>query len=497
MDGATNRICSRCGARLRQSNEGGLCDPCARVGSSTEPAEVNSFEVPDGFYDRRDVATALTAYDFAAFLRVLRSELGLSQEALGLAIGLDQSRVCKIETGGQRLRDVVTIARLARAFGVPPSLLGFVSADGVTLHRGGTTRAVSWLERRDFLSVVMALSLGTDLTEVGFGFSDLVPAVDVDPLPQVGITDVERIEATTVAFRQWDNRWGGGLSRAAITAQLQWVTATARTATFTAEALRTRLLVATADLAMLAAWVNYDVEQHEDARRLWVVALDAARTADRPDLTGAVLSLLAHQALHLGRPEEALRLARLAYAACTDPRHQAPELAMTQIAAFESWSHALAGRRQAAERALGKAEEHFASSSGGQAPPWLTYFDGTELVALQGHVHHVLADHDPNAATTAEGLLRQVVQERRPEYARSRTLNRIALAATYFQRGEELVEGVAVGDQALAEVKTLNSPRVVARLRVLDGATRRYATAPVVAGFRERLRPVLTSAGNA
>src|SRR5262249_14947380 len=147
-----------------------------------------------------------------------------------------------------------------------------------------------------------------------------------DPPRRVGLADVDRIEATSRAFRDWDNRWGGGLSRAAVIAQLQWVIATGRSAVCDSQEVRDRLLVATADLASVAAWTSYDIEHHDDARRLWMMALDAAKEADNVDLVGSILRQLAHQALHLDRPDEGLRLVRLAYATTADPKHDVSEL---------------------------------------------------------------------------------------------------------------------------------------------------------------------------
>src|SRR5262249_39541999 len=164
---------------------------------------------------------------------------------------------------------------------------------------------------------------------------------------------------------------------------------------------------------------------------------------------GAVLCQLAHQALHLKRPDEALRLVRLAYATTADPDHRVPELALSEISAYEAWCHAAAGNPQPCARAIGKAEDHFANSRGDAAPPWLTHLDEIELYALRGHAYHVLAERVPDAAEQAEPWLRCAVAQRGPQYARSKTLNLIALSSTYFQRGEELEEGVRVGYQAL------------------------------------------------
>jgi hypothetical protein len=407
---------------------------------------------------------------------------------------MDQSRVCKVETGVLRLRDVAAVARVARVFRTPAALLGFGSPPP-TLGVNNAAGAVSWLERRDFLAVVTTLALGIPAATVGTCAEDLLPSVRVDPLTHVGMADVERIEAATAAFRTLDNQWGGGVSRAAVTGQLQWVVATARHATCSSAAVDDRLLTATADLAAMVAFTNYDVEYHEDARRLWLIALDAAREAGNTDLMSHVIRQMAHQALHLDHPAEALHLAQVAgtTAALGSGREEAAT-SRAETTAYEGWAHAMAGRTQACLRALGRAEEAFENVPVEDPVPWRTYFDEAELNALHGHSLHVLAKLEPAMAAKAQPLLRSSVDNRGAEHVRRKTLNQIALAATFFQGGADLDEGLVVGYQALAGVDHLSSPRALSRLRGLETVSRPYAEEPGVAAFRQELDAVLTGA---
>lgn len=481
----TDRRCIRCGAVLRRANDDELCSPCMRV------AEIAAPTLPADFYTQRDVIAALANYDFGGFFRIARAELGLTQEQFGLLVGLAQSRVCKIENGAVRFRDIEAVARLVSVLGTPAELLGF-SAGAATLDGGDEERAVSWLQRRDFVAVVSAAALGVGVAQpLHDRLGALVPTAPVQPPRRVGLADVVRVEATTAAFRDWDNRWGGGLSMAAVVGQLQWLIATSRSAVVASDTVRRRLLVATADLANLGAWINYDVEQHDEARRLWMIALDASREADNVDLVSDILRELAHQALHLKRPREALALVRLSYATAADPQHDAPELALSEISAYEAWCHAAAGNLQACQRAIGNAEDHFGNAQGEAAAPWLAHFDETELHALRGHTYHVLAERMPHVAELAQPWLRRAVEQRGAQYARSKTLNLIALSCTYFQLGDGLDEGVRVGDEALKGAGTLKSPRSLSRLRDLDRTTVPYAQEASVAEFRARLHRVL------
>nr|MDT0658795.1 hypothetical protein [Micromonospora sp. DSM 115978] len=322
----------------------------------------------------------------------------------------------------------------------------------------------------------------------------LIPPVSMDVPRRIGAADVARIEATTSAFRDWDNRWGGGLSRAAVVAQLQWVASTASRSVCSSETVHNRLLTALADLAGVAAFLSYDMNHHPQARALWMVGLDAASEAGNVDLVGTTLRQLAHQSLHLGRPDEALRLVRLSYATTVDPGHHVSELALAEIAAYEGWSFAAAGKLQPCHRALGRAQEHFANADGEPAPPWLGHLDTAELTALRGHSYHVLAHRVPEVAYDAEALLRQAVAGRDSAYARSRTLNLIALSGTFFQRGDDLEEGVTIGDQALGGAGTLTSPRALDRLRALKALTVPHTAVAVVAQFQHRIDAVLSDA---
>ena len=488
MSPTGTRRCLRCRAVLRRTNDGDLCAPCSRVTAAVTPS------LPPDFYTNPDVVAALETHDFGSFFKTARTELRMTQEQFGVLVGLAQSRVCEIESGGARLRDFETVVRLVSTLGTPPELLlGFADGTG-SLDGDDEQQAVNWLQRRDFMTVVTATALGVGTAAPLHDRVSMLLSNAAEPLRRVGSADVERIEATTSAFRDWDNRWGGGLSRAAVVGQLHWLVATNNSAVVASEAVQRRLLVATADLANLGAWVHYDIEQHEEARRLWMIALDTSREAGNVDLVAAILRQLAHQALHLNRPDEALRLVRLAYASATDPNQQTSELALAETSAYEAWCHAAAGNLQPSRRAIGRAEEHFANSQDDATPPWLTHFDEIELYALRGHTYHVLAERIPQAAGDAEPWLCRAVAGRGPQYARSKTLNLIALSSTYFQQGDSLDEGVRIGYQALDGASTLNSPRARSRLHGLDRVTAPFAHEANVAEFRDRLRRVLVEA---
>ena len=440
------------------------------------------WRLPDGFFQRPEVAAAVRAFDFGALFRVVRTELGVSQEALGLAVELDQSRICKVETGAQRLRDVEAVARVTRMLGIPPHLLGF--AEGSEESDGPASKGGVWAgpNRRDFVAAVTATALAAPASRLGITVP--LPQVPIEPMRQVGAADVARIETVTQSFREWGFRSGGALSQAALSAQLRTVRETARTAICADAGVRRQLLVATADLASVTAWSSYDLAHHDRARQLWLVALEASRAADEPDLTATVLRHLAHQALHLGHPREALQYLQVAHAVASDTRRDRCGAVLAETTIYEAWAHAATGHSAGCRRAITLAQEEFASDAQLPVSAWRAHFDAVELAALTGHSLHVLADHEPKAASEAHQILTDAVAGRTDAYARAGALNLVALAATCFQGGHDLSRGVGLGRAAVGAVHQIGSPRVRARTQALLHATTPYAARPEVADLR-------------
>ncbi|WP_189061265.1 helix-turn-helix domain-containing protein, partial [Longimycelium tulufanense] len=411
--------------------------------------------MPDGFYDQPTLRAALAAYDFGPVFRAVRLAAAMTQEDLGFLVGLTQSRVSAVERGGHRLRDVEVIARIAGALGIPGRLLGFDTAGGVAA--GSVEKEVNWVDRRDFFSAVTAITLGAGAFPELERLEALLPTHQESPAPRrISHADVEAIEEATAAFRLSDNRHGGGLSRAAAVAQVGYVLKLQDS--LCSDHVRATLLLATADLASTAAWMSYDVEEHDAARRLWMIALDTARRADHPraaDLTVNLLLDMAHQALHLNRPDEALRLAQLSSATATSHRYPVSATTHAYIATTISWARAMLGHAEPCRRAMDEAQHTYADADPASAPPWATPVFPTqangvnaEIEAQRGHALFLLARTDPTHAPAAIEHLRRAVDGYGSAYARSRAVNLPGLSSSYFYTGDTDT-AVAVGHEAI------------------------------------------------
>ncbi|MGH3912380.1 MAG: helix-turn-helix domain-containing protein [Pseudonocardiaceae bacterium] len=483
----TGRVsCPECGAGLRRGRRlGTRCDSCRSIGPDPRRA------LPPGFYLREPIVAALADYDFGTLFRAIRAHTGWSQQTLGNLVGLDQSRISAIERGDSWLCHVQVVVRVAAVFGIPAELLGF-RGSGVTVGATGIVvgKDVSWVERRDFGGHVAGLVLGI----AGAAGLDtgrllaLLPQAEPTGTRRIGVNDVEVIEKATATFRQQDYAHGSGLIRDAAIAQVQVVLPLldARVA----EELRPRLLLAAADLATQAGWMSFIVNQHEAARRLWMIALELARDCGHPqstDLTVYLLADMALQAVHLRRPEEAVQLGRIGEAAALG-RYPVSASTTSLLSRIQGQAYATHGDEQGCERALGEAVGHFSGIDPTAAPPWTAYVGEVGIAGGQGSAYYDLAlpERDPRAAGRAVQVLREAIDHYGPGYAALRGRYLPDLAGAHAIAGDHDT-AVTLGHQAIDLISTQSSSVARDRLRLLNTVLEPLHPSPGVAELRDRL----------
>ncbi|WP_428814998.1 hypothetical protein SALCHL_004859 [Streptomyces albus subsp. chlorinus] len=307
--------------------------------------------------------------------------------------------------------------------------------------------------------------------------------------------ELELLEQTTEMFRAWDAQCGGGLRRKAVVGQLHEVTDLLQERH--PEPVRRRLFRVTAELAELAGWMSYDIGLQPTAQKYFVLALHAAKEAgDRP-LGSYVLSKMARQMIHLGRPEDALELIHLAQYGSREgstPRTQA------MLYAMEARAYANMGQPGKCKRAVRMAEETFGDIDRTDADPdWIRFFSEAELCAENAHSYRDLAyssGRSPTYASLARPEMERAVELFAREaheaegggHQRSYALNLIGMASVHLLQNEP--EGcVARASEALGLAKRLRSERVNNRLRrTTAGAVRDFGQVADVVHLSERLR---------
>jgi transcriptional regulator with XRE-family HTH domain len=451
--------------------------------------------LPEEFFREPTIRAALSRYDFGPVFRAARTEFGLSQQQLSVMAGLSSARISDVERGRRRLRYDEVIRRLVAGLGIPADVIG-PHPDPAGSVVEAADPEVSWVKRRDFITIVTAATLGSTLYPELERLDALLPT-QAAPVrrPHIGDADVDAIEAITDGFRRSDFASGAGLCRTAAIAQLHQVRRLESASC--SERVRTRLLMATADLAMLTAWLSYDVNEHDTARQLWTFALKTAwqaREHERStDLTVDILLDTAHQALHLRRPKEALRLVKLASITADDRKPPISAITRSYISVNLGWCRAAMGQAKPSQEAMAKALDDLAAVDPSTTPSWAWYVNDAELAAQQGHAWFLLSETAPAFAPAAIEHLATAVDGYGEQFERSRAVNQASLAASYFRVGD-LTTAIATGNEALSAISSLHSARAFERLRPVADAALPFQRNAEVADLRDHIRVALAAA---
>ncbi|MGW3245634.1 DNA-binding protein NsdB [Streptomyces sp. NPDC001070] len=444
-------------------------------------------------------------------------------------LATDTSRVRRwIETGESPREPVPTVLaalfteRLGRVVTIED--LGFgrhrrtgrkqaVSADGLPWPPERTAAVLTeftgmdlMLNRRGLVGAGAALAAGSALSNAMYDWLRTDPALaadapttdnpfTVDPASYdlyeaapIGSQEIEALERSVEVFRAWDASRGGGLQRKAVVGQLNEVGG--MLAYHHPPHLKRRLWGVAANLAVLAGWMSHDVGLEPTAQKYFVIAAHAAREGgDRPR-AGEALSRAARQMVHLGRPDDALDLMKLAQSGSgeeTLPRTRA------MLCTIEAWAQASMGRGQAMRRTLGEAEDLFTSDRGDVPPPsWMQMFDEADLHGMQALAYRTLAEHEPLAARTAQHHAKQALELRGKGRDRSNIFDYISLASACFI-ADDPEQADRYARLALLTIRQNSSLRTWDRLREMYRLTARYSDFTKIQDLREEIEIALPS----
>ncbi|MGW4032276.1 DNA-binding protein NsdB [Streptomyces sp. NPDC004838] len=360
------------------------------------------------------------------------------------------------------------------------------------LNRRGLVGAGAALAAGSALSSAMHDWLHTDPALVGDApYTDTL--LHADPAgydryeaAPIGSQEIEALERSVEVFRAWDAARGGGLQRKAVVGQLNEVGG--MLAYRHPDHLQRRLWGVAANLAVLAGWMSHDVGLEPTAQKYFVIAAHAAREGgDRPR-AGEALSRAARQMVHLGRPDDALDLMKLAKSGSgeqTLPRTRA------MLYTIEAWAHASKGHGQAMRRTLGEAEELFVSDKNDVPPPsWMQMFDEADLHGMEALAYRTFAEHDPSAAGIAQRHAKKALELRAGGRQRSKIFDFISLASACFI-ADDPEEADRYARLALVSMGETSSHRTWDRLREMYRLTGQYAKYEKIADLREEIRQAL------
>jgi transcriptional regulator with XRE-family HTH domain len=418
--------------------------------------------IPADTWDSPEMREALAERRISQVYRLLRVA-GVSQRQIAAMTGQSQSEVSEILKGRQVMAYDV-LARIADGLGVPRGYMGLAYDEATAVKVAGAAGEQQLEEdesvkRRRFLAHAAQVTMGAAVFSMESGsWAAASPALTPAP-GRIGMPDVRQVEAATRALRALDYQYGGGFCRDAVVAQLSWgrqlLTAGGT------EPVKSRLYIALADLHNVAGWTSFDTGLVDSARSHFANALSLAREGGNHPLVANVLYRMGRVYLHHEAPDDALKMFQLGQIAAQE---SGSDLAVAVLCANEAWAYAMMGNEKQSMKLLGMTRDTFARADIEGAESWVRFFNQTDVHAMIGTVHTVLAEQvDPGHTKYAIPALTRAVDAYGDEMARSRTFNLSALATNHLLEGD-IDHGAKVGRAALDTAEGIKSARIKDRM---------------------------------
>jgi tetratricopeptide (TPR) repeat protein len=228
--------------------------------------------------------------------------------------------------------------------------------------------------------------------------------------------------------------------------------------------VKQRLHIALADLHNLAGWTSFDIGLLDSARNHFGKGLELAKEGRSEPLVANILYRMGRVYLHNDAPNDALKIFSLGQIAA---QNSGSELAVAVLCANEAWAYAMMGQREQTMKLLGRTRDEFARADLDGAETWVKFFNETDVYAMMGTVHTVLAQTvDVKHTRYAIPALQRALDGYGDDMARSKTFNLGALATNHLLEGD-IDHGVKIGRAAVDLAENLTSGRTKDRMRPL------------------------------
>jgi len=386
-------------------------------------------------------------------------------------IELDANYIGKLEQGAIRWPQDRDRRAAFRA------VLGVATDAELGFRRPRRSRSiVARVDRQQFLRA--GLRVGAAAVAGQAAVAELLAPTQSTRIPSVvDMTHVAEVRAAAEAFADWDARYGGGLMREAVVAQLRYCAELLNARC--SEAVRGELLTAVGSFAETAGYMAYDDFAHDDAQRMYRFALSCAEEAGDWHLRAQVLCSMAEQASWCGDPDTALTYTESALVRAG--RLTATERAMLHNSRARDLVQL--GQVQDSLSAVGIADEEFSHAHPSEDPPWMASYTEARHTGFAGSVLWELGMHGQFVAETRTRLTTAVAARAK---GRGRTGAQLKLASLIMVTGDP-IEAAALGTQALDWAGTLRSGHIVHGLRDLRHLAQPHAYLTEIAELRHRI----------
>ncbi|MEV5408860.1 helix-turn-helix transcriptional regulator [Thermopolyspora sp. NPDC052614] len=432
-----------------------------------------------------------------------RKRLGMSQAEAAEALLVTPTTLSRWERGAQEIRPVYR-ARMAEVFGVngeqierwlecadPVATELWPLPDFTDMSIASTVKSAEklWrseldLQRRHMLAALPFVPTAVDgwLSSWSYGAA-ATSVAGSESGRAVGLSDVRRIDEMRELFSRADHQYGGGLVRPAAVDYLNTTVAPLLRGSYD-DRIGSALLTAAATMTAFVGWTAFDTGRQGLAQHYYGQALKLAKTAD-DQLTGAlVLSRMTYQAIHLNQPAQASLVARAAVESAR--KAEASPRVMGMLLVRQAWADAIIrpGDRhkiRQIEALLGEAERVYGKGTSDRDPDWAARWDEPQFGGELGTVWELIGNNS-RAADYAEQAIRAFETDR----PRSAALNRVAAAHAQLGLGE-LDQAVDWARKAVADARSLNSLRLIERVKRFDKRLKPYEKSIHIREFRSYL----------
>jgi hypothetical protein len=196
-------------------------------------------------------------------------------------------------------------------------------------------------------------------------------------IPHSDLRDEQLLRATTLGYRQLEQRTPSRSLARPVTAHLSLISDMARRAD---GKQRVRLSAAVAEVAGLAAWLHADLVDPSQARRFYGMSMNAARHAQHPLLASYMQGSFGQYATLAGDPAYGLRLIRDAAGRL---QRSAPNTARAWLASLEAVALGYLGDRSALTLLDDSQRYADLPASADAIWPWVFQFDAPKVASYR------------------------------------------------------------------------------------------------------------------
>ncbi|WP_327167680.1 tetratricopeptide repeat protein [Streptomyces subrutilus] len=269
----------------------------------------------------------------------------------------------------------------------------------------------------------------------------------------VTVQDVESVREMTAFFSRRDQQRGGrGAGRTALVAYLRTDVAQYLAGRFPSEEVRRSMTSAAGELAYVAGWTAFDAGEHSVALHWFTLATQLAEEARDAPLAGHVLRAMAHQAVDLNQPSQAVRLSTASLAEGRYTHASWREKAL--IGVVHARTLAAERRRKEAATALLQAERDLGRAQAGDDEPSRVWFFGEASLAHET----AAALRDLGDLKGAEAAFERSVRTRALPFARTHAVTLGYLGEVQARQGH-LDAAITTWTKALDAMAGIQSAR--------------------------------------